>query len=820
MPCAYSLHHFIEWRVMMKITELIQNRIVYCDGGTGTVLQEMGLKPGEMPELWNLTNSDKIVSLHKQYLDAGANIINTNTFGANPLKFPDDGEMSYKNIIKAAVENVRTAIKQTDNKDYHFIAYDMGPTGRLLKPLGDLDFEDAVELFAKQVREAVKNNVDLIMIETMNDSYETKAAVLAAKENSDLPVFVTNAYDKTHKLMTGAEPKAMIAMLEGLGVDAIGINCSLGPDLMRDIVKEYYKYSSIPVIVNPNAGLPSVVDGKTVFDFPCDKFCDVMCDIINDGARIVGGCCGTTPEYIRMLKQRTQDMKPQEIIEKNHTFVSSYTHAVEIGKAPVLIGERINPTGKKRFREALVNSEFDYILKEGINEQEKGAHILDVNVGLPEIDEVSVLKQTVMGLQEVSDLPLQLDTADADAMEAALRIYNGKPLVNSVNGKQESMDKIFPLVKKYGGVVIALTLDENGIPSTAEGRVAIAEKIYKEASKYSISKKDIIVDPLAMTISSDTSSARVTLEALKIIRFEHGVNTSLGVSNISFGLPNREFVNSTFFAMALNSGLSAAIMNPFSVEMMKAYYSFIALNDMDTQCEKYIDFASSIHVDNTNVTVKGGSSSEVDINSLSGSIIKGLKEQAAKVTEALLDEKEPMELINNEIIPALDVVGKGFEKKTVYLPQLLMSAEAAKASFEIIKDKISMSDKQMEKKCTFVIATVKGDIHDIGKNIVKVLLENYGFDVIDLGKDVEPEIIVDTIIERKSPLCGLSALMTTTVASMEETIKLIRQKAPWCKVVVGGAVLTQEYADMINADKYASDAMETVRYADEINNNL
>ena len=810
-----TAHEFYGGKAM-KITELIKKQIVLCDGGTGTVLQGMGLMPGELPEIWNITNRDKIVSLHKSYVDAGSNIINTNTFGANSLKFPENGEYSYKQIIKEAVINVKEAIGQRDNC---YVAYDMGPLGKLLKPLGDMEFEVAVELFAQQVREAVKNNVDLIMIETMNDSLETKAAVLAAKENSNLPVFVTNAYDSTHKLMTGANPKAMIAMLEGLGVDAIGINCGLGPEQMKDIVREYVKYSSLPVIVNPNAGLPAIVDGKTVFDYPCDRFCEVMREIIEMGARIVGGCCGTTPEYIKGLSDMSANVAPKEVTYKNNTLISSYTHSVEFGNEPVLIGERINPTGKKRFREALVNNEYDYILKEGINQEEKGVHVLDVNVGLPEIDEVQMLKDTVMKLQEVTNLPLQIDTADADAMEAAMRIYNGKPLVNSVNGKQESMDKIFPLVKKYGGVVIALTLDETGIPQTAQGRVEIAQRIYKEAEKYGINKKDIIVDPLAMTISSNTSSALATLEALKIIRFEHGVNTSLGVSNISFGLPNREFITSTFFAMALTNGLSAAIMNPYSLEMMKTYHSFMALSDMDNQCEKYIEFASAIEVQNVSAS-SSSVSEKVDMQTLSGCIVKGLKEQAAKICGEMLQNKSAMELIDEEIIPALDVVGKGFEEKKVYLPQLLMSAEAAKAAFDIIKDNMQKSNSQMDKKCSFVIATVKGDIHDIGKNIVKVLLENYGFDVRDLGKDIAPEAVLEAVVSCHAPLCGLSALMTTTVAAMEETVKLIKENAPWCKVVVGGAVLTQEYADMIKADKYAKDAMETVRYAEKINNSL
>ena len=804
----------------MKITDFIKSGLVYFDGGTGTSLQNMGLMPGELPELWNFTHTDCIIELHKSYIDAGANIIKTNTFGANPLKFDDNSTYSYARVIEKAIENVKSAVSLSGRQEGVFTAFDMGPTGRLLKPFGDLEFEDAVELFAKQVRAAVKGGVDLILVETMNDSYETKAAVLACKENSDLPVFVTNAYDKTQKLMTGADPKAMIAMLEGLGADAIGVNCSLGPDLLRDIIKIYSKYSSLPIIANPNAGLPEVIDGKTVYGFSCDEFCSAMCDLVQDGARIIGGCCGTPPEYIKQLVDVTKNIKPKDIKEKNYTMVSSHTHAVEIGDRPILIGERINPTGKKRFKEALMNKDFDYILNEGIDQQEKGADILDVNVGLPGIDEVKTMCEAVVQLQEICNLPLQIDTSDIKTMEAAMRLYNGKPMVNSVNGKKESMEGIFPLVKKYGGVVVALTLDEFGIPDTAEGRVAIAQKIYKTAEQYGISKKDIIVDPLAMTISSDTRSALVTLETLNIIRNEHKVNTSLGVSNISFGLPEREFITSAFFALALANGLSAAIMNPYSAEMMKVYYSYMALTNRDDNCGKYIKFASSLQTKQISVDNFKNEHQVVSADTLTGSIIKGLKEQSAKITNELLKNTEPMELVNKEIIPALDTVGKDFEQKKVYLPQLLMSAEAAKASFDVIKDVLAADDSNTEKKCTFVIATVKGDIHDIGKNIVKVLLENYDFNVIDLGKDVSPEDIADTVVETKAPLCGLSALMTTTVAAMEQTVKLIKQKAPWCKVVVGGAVLTPDYAQMINADKYAADAMETVRYAEKINNEI
>ena len=668
-------------------------------------------------------------------------------------------------------------------------------------------------MFANTVSLGVKYGVDLIIIETMNDSYETKAALLAAKENSDLPIIVSNAYGEDGKLMTGATPAAMVALLEGMGVDALGANCSLGPKQLRSVIEELLKCSSVPVILKPNAGLPKSVNGKTVFDVNADEFADEVADLLRKGVRVAGGCCGTTPKYIKALYNKTNNLTLVQVEDKNIAMVSSYTHAVEFGNKPVLIGERINPTGKKRFKQALIENDIDYILTEGVNQQEKGVQILDVNVGLPDIDEVKMLERSVLDLQAVIDLPLQIDTSDIKAMENALRRYNGKAMINSVNGKVESMEAVFPLVKKYGGLVVALTLDENGIPETAEGRVKIAEKILATAKKFGISKKDIIFDTLAMTISADNNAAKVTLEALKIIKNILGCHTSLGVSNVSFGLPNRDAVNGIFFALALENGLSAAIMNPYSADMMKTYYSYNALKGLDENCSEYIGAADSFTVATAVTTPDAKKTAEEYSSELQRAIIKGFKEKSAELTKALLTEVAPLEIVNNEIIPALNIVGCGFEEKKVYLPQLLMSAEAAKSAFEVIKSFMADGERAA-KKSTFVIATVHGDIHDIGKNIVKLLLENYGFDVVDLGKDVPPESIVEKVIELKAPFVGLSALMTTTVPSMEATIKLLREKAPWCKVVVGGAVLTKDYAKKIGADKYAKDAMECVRYAE------
>ena len=799
----------------MDVREFLKENIVYLDGGMGTLLQKKGLMPGEYPEKWNVTNSDIIVDIHKAYFDAGSNIVCTNTFGANLLKFSHD-ELDL--IIKSAVNNARKASELSLSGQNKWVALDIGPSGKMLAPYGDFDFEEAVALFAETVKLGVKYGVDLIMIETMSDSYETKSALLAVKENCDLPVFVSNAYGEDGKLMTGASPSAMVALLEGMGADAIGVNCSFGPKKLTTVVKEYLKYASVPVILKPNAGLPKIVNGESVYDVLPEEFADDVSALINGGVSVVGGCCGTTPEYIAELHSRK--VKKLPVVEKNHTVVSSYTHAVEFGNNPVLIGERINPTGKKRFKEALRAGDIEYILKEGISQQEMSVHALDVNVGLPEIDEIQMLKTAVCRLQEVVDLPLQIDTSNAKAMELALRRYNGKALINSVNGKQESMNEIFPLVKKYGGVVIALTLDEKGIPATAEGRLEIAKNILDNAKKWGIAKKNIIFDPLALSISADASAGKETLKAVKLISENLSCATSLGVSNVSFGLPERDVINGIFFSLALENGLSAAIINPYSTEVMRAYFAYVALSGKDENCSKYIEFAQKLQktASTMSVEVKKVQTDDENKSNLQRAIIKGLKEQSAFFTKELLKNTLPLDIVQEEIIPALNTVGVGFENKTVFLPQLLMSAESAKCAFEVIKTAFS-SDKTSD-KCAFVIATVKGDIHDIGKNIVKLLLENFGFIVTDLGKDVSPELIVETVIKLRAPLVGLSALMTTTVPAMEHTIKLLRINAPWCKIVVGGAVLTQEYADMIGADKYAKDAMETVRYAEKINDTL
>ena len=801
----------------MNITDFLKSHFLILDGGMGTLLQEQGLAVGERPELWNLSHPNVIQTIHLNYYNAGANVVYANTFGANALHF-DKAELDA--IVGSALSLAKNAAARSSAPGPKFVALDIGPTGRLLKPLGDLDFEDAVGLFAEVVRLGVRHGADLIVIETMSDCYETKAALLAAKENSNLPVFVTNAYGGDRKLMTGADPAAMIALLEGMGADAIGVNCSEGPTALLPIAKDYLNVSSLPVILKPNAGLPHLKDGKTVYDVSPAEFAGLMRQAAEYGVRILGGCCGTTPEHIRALVDALKGLSPRPVVQKEQTVVSSYTHAVLFGERPILIGERINPTGKKRLKEALLSHDLDYILNEGIRQQEASADVLDVNVGLPERNERELLVEVVTALQSVTDTPLQIDTSDPSAMETALRRYNGKALINSVNGKEESMRAVFPLVKKYGGVVVALTLDENGIPETAEGRLEIARKILSVGKEYGLAPKDFLFDPLTLTVSSDPHAARVTLDAVALIRKELHCHTSLGVSNISFGLPARDTVNSTFFALALQTGLSAAILNPLSPAMMGAYRAFLALTERDTGCMDYIEFAKTIPtVSAPTATVLNEKSDRPTGNSLSDAIVAGLRERSASLAKQLLTELAPLEIINRQIVPALDEVGRGFEKKRVYLPQLLMSAEAAGAAFEVIRS-AAVTANEAQRRFPIVLATVAGDIHDIGKNIVHLLLENYGFQVFDLGRDVPPKRIVQETVKTHAPLVGLSALMTTTVPAMEETIQALRREAPWCRVMVGGAVLTAEYAAQIGADSYSPDAMGAVRYAERLEKEL
>lgn len=759
--------------------------ITYFDGGMGTMLN---LKAGELPELLNINDPERVYAIHKAYADAGCNIISANTFGANRFKYDNVDE-----IVKSAVKNA----KRTGKK----VALDIGPTGKLLKPMGDLDFEECVDIFADVVK-AGRDEADLVLLETFGDLYEIKAAMLAVKENCDLPLVVSMIFDEKARLLTGADVRTACAVVEGLGADAIGFNCGLGPKQMIPLVEELEKHASIPILVMPNAGLPESVNGETIFNVDPDEFASYMTQIAKMGVSYLGGCCGTTPAHLKAMIEATKDIEDKVPEFKNETIVASYSKSVDLSEGAV-IGERINPTGKKLMKEALRNKDMDYVLRQGITQSEAGAHILDVNMGLPEIDEKEMLCSGVYELQSVLPVPLQLDSGDAEAMEAALRLYNGKAMINSVNGKEKSMKEVFPLAKKYGGVVVCLCLDEDGIPSTAQGRIAIAKKIIKRAAEYGIDKKNLAVDALVMTISTDTNNAIETLNAVDYIRNTLGVNTVLGVSNISFGLPNREAVNTAFYTLAMSRGLSAGIINPNSRPMMNAFYSYKALAGKDESCQEYIKSA----VD-TEIVQK---TENLDLKT---AIIKGMKEESARCAKELLENTESLVIINDYIIPALDIVGDGFEKNTIFLPQLLMSADSAKAAFDEIKAHFVMSGAEQVKGEKIIIATVEGDIHDIGKNIVKVLLQNYGFDVMDLGKDVKCEKVLEEAQKNNVKLVGLSALMTTTVPNMEKTIKLLHDNTD-AKVFVGGAVLTRDYAKMINADFYAKDAMESVRIAQE-----
>ncbi len=811
---------------MSDILDYLGKEFLFYDGATGTYLQSRGLKAGELPEIWNLTCPEEIIRMHQGFLEAGSNILLTNTFGANPGKLSGSG-YELDEIITAATANAREAVRRYEStyagtRRPLFISLDIGPCGHLMKPYGDMSFDEAYEWFRQIVCCGVRSGVDLITIETMSDTYEVKAALLAAKENSDLPVFVTMTYDEGGRLLTGGEIPGTVALLEGLGADAIGMNCGLGPEQMEKLADRLLEYASVPVIVNPNAGLPRVENGETVYDIGPEKFAEVMERLGEKGVCVLGGCCGTTAEYISEMVKRLNGRTPLRPKVEDRCLVTSYSQCVQIGRDPVIIGERINPTGRKWLKKALQEDDTDRILQEALKEQDEGAQILDVNAGLPGIDEAAKLRELIPAIQAVTDLPIQIDTSSAKAMDQAMRVYNGIPMVNSVNGRRDVMEAVFPLVKKYGGVVVGLCLDEDGIPSDSEGRLKIARRILDTASSYGIPRKNIVIDALTLTISADSGSANVTLETLRRLRDELQVPTVLGVSNISFGLPAREVVNSAFFTMALQNGLSCCIINPGSQAMRDSYDAYRALSGIDQNCGDFIarnaGRKSEKQTDRERRAVQGKASgdSESKEDTLSYSIEKGLSGEARSQTELLLLEREPLDIINEELIPALDIVGQKYEKGTLFLPQLLMSADAAGASFDVIRDYFDRNGQSQEKKGRIVIATVKGDIHDIGKNIVKALLQNYGYDMIDLGKDVDPEKVVEAARDSKAPLVGLSALMTTTVVYMEETIRLIHEELPGVKVMVGGAVLNPEYASRIGADFYGVDAMASVRYAESL----
>lgn len=788
------------------------DRLLILDGAMGTQLQERGLQPGEVPELWNLNRPDDVRAVHAAYVAAGADIVYSNTFGANGAKYHGDAPLA--DVIAAGVGLAREASGQKCR-----VALDVGPTGRLLKPSGDFEFDAAYDAFAEQVRLGATAGADLVVVETMTDAYELKAAVLAAKENCNLPVFATVALGSDGKLLTGADVDCVAAILEGLRVDAVGLNCGFGPDAMLPHVRRLAERTSLPIIAKPNAGMPRVSGGRAVFDLGPDDFARGVAALVEAGASIVGGCCGSTPAHIAAVRRTRGDDAPVRVKTPPRTVVASGSRAVEIPFGDsIVIGERINPTGKKRLRAALQEGDTAYVLREAVAQTEAGAHVLDVNVGVPGLDEPAVLNATVQAVQSVTDLPLQLDTSDPKALDVAMRHYNGKPLVNSVNGKEESLSSVLPLVAKYGGVVVALTLDEGGIPPTADGRIAIAKRILDRGRKYGLKPEDFLVDVLCLAVSAEAQSGNVILESLRRVRDELGCRTCLGVSNISFGLPARHLLNATFYTLALEAGLSAGIVNPLSSEMMAAYHAYRALTARDAQCGSWVSFAPGAAPAGGVVRTPAAGAANGDSpssNPLVDAIRHGLKEDAAAAAKAMVaGGVEALSIVNDGIVPALETVGKGFESGTVFLPQLLMAADSAGAAFEVVRS--AFPARAESARGPIVMATVKGDIHDIGKNICRALLENYGFRVIDLGRDVPPETILETARREKARMVGLSALMTTTVGAMEETIALVHRELPDCKVAVGGAVLTAEYAAKIGADHYTKDAMELVRLAERI----
>ncbi|AWI03184.1 homocysteine methyltransferase [Clostridium drakei] len=796
----------------MKIDDLVlekfKDRFIIFDGAMGTMLQKSGLKVGDLPETLNITNPDIIRNIHKQYIDSGADIIIANTFGANELKY-SSSKYSIEEVITAGVKIAKEAAQDK------LVALDVSSIGQMMEPTGPLSFEAAYNLFKKQVVIGEKAGADLILIETMSDLYETKAAVLAAKENSDLPVFCTMTFQDNGRTLMGTDPKTMVFVLEGLGVDVLGVNCSLGPKELMPIVEEILKYASIPVMVQPNAGLPRYDGKNTVYDITADEFVKYVKIMVEKGVRVLGGCCGTNPEFIKKLCEGLKDSKPLKIEEKNFSVVCSSTETVFLGEKVTIIGERINPTGKSKYKEELKEKSVNYIQTQAVKQKEEGAHIIELNVGLPEIDEKEIMIKAVKSVQKVVQLPITIDSPNEEVLEAGARIYNGKPIINSVNGKTEIMKKVFPVVKKYGGCVIGLTIDESGIPDTAEGRFKIAEKIVNTAKEYGIHKKNIIIDCLALTASAQQKEVLETIKAIKLVKEKLEVKTVLGVSNVSFGLPRREILNRTFLSMALYAGLDLPIMNIGDEGMKEVISSFEVLSNIDREGKNYVEKYGTKLVDKKEEAVTNIENIS-SIKDLKQIIVDGIEKDAITSTEVLLKTKEPLEVVNSYIIPALDYVGEQYEEKEIFLPQLIQSAETVKKSFEVIKKKIVEQGEESISKGKIILATVKGDIHDIGKNIVKVLLENYGFEVIDLGKDVAIEKVVNTAKEHNVKLVGLSALMTTTVVNMKKTIEALRENNLQCKVFVGGAVLNEQYAEMIGADFYAKDARESVRIAEEI----
>ena len=799
----------------MELKDRLGKEVILFDGAMGTVLQQRGLKAGDVPEKLNIEKSKEIVEIHKSYLKAGAEILTTNTFGANALKM-EEIDYSVEEVISAAVENARRAVVESGIEAA--VALDMGPLGELLEPMGSLTFDEAYNLYQQQVLVGVEAGADLIHIETIADLYEARAAVLAAKENSNLPVFCTLTFEEDGRTFTGGSIRSMISVLEGLGVDGIGLNCSLGPEKLEPLVEEVLQYSKLPVILQANAGLPVMENGETVFKISPAEYFKPLARLYEKGLAVIGGCCGTNEEFISLIAENLKNKKVKEREVIKESLVCSPSQSVDLAGVNV-VGERINPTGKAAFKDALRNGDLDYILKVAVEEVDAGANILDVNIGLPDIDEKEIMVRLIKELQGILDVPLQIDSSDPEVIEAALRYYNGTAIVNSVNGEAEVLEKTLPAVKKYGAAVIGLTMDDNGIPDTAAGRFAVAERIVNKAAEFGISRDKIIIDCLTLTASAQQEGVKETLKALNMVKEKLGVKTTLGVSNVSFGLPARPVLNRTFLSMALYQGLNLPIIDPNDNEMMADVKAAAVLNNIDQGAADYIEYmaetenkSGSANSANSAKEIKN-ESEEKDLQSV---IIKGLKSEAARLTEAVLKEKKAIEVVNEYLIPALDIVGERYEKGEIFLPQLVQSAETVKEAFAVLKAEMARTGGRDISKGKIIMATVKGDVHDIGKNIVKTVLENYGYQIIDLGKNVNLKEIVSTVKVNKIKLLGLSALMTTTVKNMEKTIKKVREICPETKIMVGGAVLTADYADMIEADFYARDAKEAAEIAKQI----
>ena len=791
--------------MLVEIREYLKDHILIFDGAMGTMLQKEGLPIGDNPEIFGIKNPHKLLKIHKKYLEAGSNVLTTNTFGCNELKVNKLG-YTVEEVIDRAVSIAKQAIEESDKSKPRFVALDIGPIGEMLEPMGTLSFDRAYEIFKRQVIQGEKSGADLIIIETMMDLYEAKAAVLAAKENTNLPVICTMTFDENGRSFTGCLPEAMVATIEGLGVDALGVNCSLGPKQLLPIVKTITELANVPVIVQANAGLPVIKEGQAIYEMNDEEFFQGVKNFVDLGVSIIGGCCGTNETFIKKICDNIEKLQKKEPKRRKSTIVCSAAKYIDI-QGPAIVGERLNPTGRQPLIDAYVSGNNDYVINLALEQSNEGSEILNVNVGVPDLDEERAMKRVIKGIQEVVDVPLQLDSSNVKALEAGLRYYNGRTIVNSVNGKEKSLETILPIVKKYGACLVGLTLDENGIPITAEGRFNIAKKIVERAEQYGIKRQDIFIDCLSLTVSAQQDEAMETIKAIKMVKENLGCKTILGVSNISFGIPNRKALNNTYLNLALGAGLDLAIINTEDRTMVESIDAYKVISNMDKGCLDYIEKFKFVSNDNKTKERKN-----YDNLTLEDAIERGLKEEAKDLTLKILESHDEHFVLDKVLIPALDVVGTKYDKGELFLPQMIQAAETVKVSLNIIKERLSKNNNTSSKG-KIIVATVQGDIHDIGKNIVKIMLENYGYEVIDLGKDVPIEEVVKRAKEENIQLIGLSALMTTTVENMKKTIKALKENNINARVFVGGAVVTEEYAQKINADYYSKDAKSAVEIA-------